>query len=79
MALDDFPEHQKNLEAFEKALPKLLKEGERGYALVGPESEITCWDTWKDALQVGYDSYGLNNPFIVQEIIDPRYINNVAA
>src|SRR5262245_33773914 len=59
---------EKELETYKRELPRLIQEGGQGkFALVHGDSVDSVWDTWKDALQAGYDRFGLE-PFLVKEI-----------
>jgi hypothetical protein len=59
---------ERELEVYQRELPRLLGEGGRGkFALVHGDSVNSVWDTWKDAVQIGYDRFGLE-PFLVKEI-----------
>jgi hypothetical protein len=70
---------ERELEAFGKQLPELLKdEGKRGkYALVHGDDIDSVWPTIEDALQAGYDRFGLD-VFLVKEITErekPQYFS----
>jgi hypothetical protein len=57
------------LRAYRRELPRLVDEGEQGrYALLMGDKLVSVWDTYRDALQAGYEKYGLNSPFAVQRI-----------
>jgi hypothetical protein len=54
--------------AFQRELPRLLEEGERGrFALVFGDEVVSVWDTRRDAVQVGRERFGMV-PIFVKEI-----------
>lgn len=57
---------QKELDRLEKELPSLL-DSEGRFALVHGDDAIEVFDSYDDALKVGYDKFGLD-PFLVQRI-----------
>jgi hypothetical protein len=70
---------ERDFAAFLRELPQLLQDGEnRGkYALVHGEQVDSIWSTIDEALQAGYDRFGIE-PFLVKEIIEveePRYFS----
>jgi hypothetical protein len=65
------------LEAFHRELHRLLDEGEAGrYAVVKGGQVVSTWDTYRDAIQYGYEKFGLE-PFLAQPI-DARYEQELA-
>ena len=64
--------------AYENALPDLLKE-EGKFALVKGENVVGVYESYEDALKVGYEKFGLESFFIkrIQQIEEPIYILNV--
>jgi hypothetical protein len=62
---------EQELEVFANQLPQLLKdEQKRGkYALVHGDKVDSVWPTVDEALQAGYDRFGLE-VFLVKEITD---------
>ena len=62
---------ERNVRAFEEALPGILIENEGRFAVGSADDGFTCWNTYGDALQRGYETYGVNEGFIVQQIISP--------
>jgi hypothetical protein len=51
-----------------RELPRLLAEGEEGrFAVVKGEVVDSVWDTRPDAVQAGYDRFGLG-PFMIHRI-----------
>jgi hypothetical protein len=54
---------------YRRELPALLAAGEEGrYALIVGDREFSVWDTYGDALQMGYRVAGLDAPFFVSKI-----------
>lgn len=58
---------EKELETFAKALPGSLSEQGK-YILIQGESVAGIFDTYQDALKIGYESFGLT-PFLVKQIL----------
>ena len=65
-------ELEDNLRAFEEQLPKLLETDEGRFAVGRVGNEFSCWDTYSDAVQRGYQQYGLK-PFLVQRVERPEF------
>ena len=70
---------ERELELFSRELPNLLQvEGNRGkYALVYEARVDSVWATVDEALEAGYDRFGVN-PFLVKQITEheePRYFS----
>jgi hypothetical protein len=67
---------ERELETYRKHLPELL--GQQGkYVLISGDKVDSIWDTQEDALQAGYDRFGLE-PFLVKEIAEvevPRFFS----
>ena len=62
------------MEAYYRELPRLIDEGEEGrYAVVKGTTVHGAWDTYRDALQYGYDRFGTES-FMVQ-VVDSRYLS----
>jgi len=61
-------DHDRNYNAFLKALPALLVGNEGRWAVGRAGDEFTCWDIYSDALQSGYAKYGLNTLFFGAKI-----------
>jgi hypothetical protein len=58
-----------DINAYMREAPRLLREGHDGrYALVCGGQVLSTWDTFSDALQAGYDRFGLDGPFMAQKI-----------
>ena len=58
---------EENLKFFEEKLPELLETDEGRFAVGRVGDKFTCWDTYGDAIQYGYERYGLN-PFLVKQV-----------
>jgi hypothetical protein len=59
------------LAALARELPRLLAEGHEGrHALVQGGRVEGVWDTFADAVEAGYDRFGLDR-FLVERIADP--------
>lgn len=70
---------ERELETFRRELPTLLQDaGKRGqYALVHGEQVHGVWPTVDEALEAGYQTFGLD-PFLVKEVTDnetPQYFS----
>jgi hypothetical protein len=60
-----------------RELPRLLEEGEAGrFAVIKGDLVLGAWDTYRDALQYGYERFGAE-PFMAQRI-DPRDVERLA-
>ena len=57
---------EKELAAYKSKLPELLPQ-EGKFALVHDDAVAGIWDTYEDALKIGYEKYGLK-PFLVKRI-----------
>ncbi|HEX3655004.1 MAG TPA: hypothetical protein VHV55_04325 [Pirellulales bacterium] len=55
------------LAIYEQQKAELLKHGEGRFALIGNGNVAGVWDTYDDALQAGYEKFGLK-PFLVKQI-----------
>ena len=74
---NEFPEQmaplRAEMEAYYRALPQLIEDGEEGrYAIVKGDTVYSAWDTYRDALQYGYERFGAEQ-FMVQ-VIDERFL-----
>jgi hypothetical protein len=50
-------------------LPRLLAEGQQGrFALIQEGRLISIWDTYGDAMQAGYDKFGIDAHVLATEI-----------
>jgi hypothetical protein len=70
---------ERELETFNRELARLLQEeGSRGkYALVHGDQVDSLWDSVDQALEAGYDRFGLE-PFLVKQVTEheqPRYFS----
>src|SRR5690242_16041901 len=55
--------------AYLRELPRLLGEGEEGrFALIHGDQLLGVWDTFGDALEAGYERFGLDGRFAAQRI-----------
>lgn len=67
------------LATYRRELARLIDAGEHGrYALIQGETLYGTWDTLRDALQAGYDRFGLGRPFATQKI-DRRDLTRIPA
>ena len=57
---------EKEQATYARELPKLLAS-EGKHVLIRGDEVIGTYDTYNDALQIGYDKFGLN-PFLVKRI-----------
>jgi hypothetical protein len=74
-------ELEKNLKYFKEQLPKLLETDVGRFAVGRSGDDFSCWDTYPDAIQWGYQKYGLK-PFIVKQVVRferPEFINYLRA
>jgi hypothetical protein len=59
---------ERELAAYQRELERLIQEGEGGrFALIYGDEVVSVWDTYRDAIQTGYDRFGLQ-PFMVKQI-----------
>ena len=66
--------YRAELRAFLQALPGLLADGHEGkHVLVKGDQVLTVWDTLVDAVQAGYERFGLDERFLCQPI-DPEFL-----
>jgi hypothetical protein len=62
------------MNAYMGAAPRLLREGNDGkYVLINGTQLYGIWDTFGDALQAGYDRFGLDGAFMAQKISSREY------
>lgn len=56
-------------DVYEQEKDRLLAEGGGGkYVLIGQGKIVGVWDTYEDALKVGYKQFGLDTRFLVKKI-----------
>lgn len=55
------------LAVYDRHKDELLQRGEGRYVLIGNGAVESIWDTYEDALQAGYQKFGLR-PFLVKQI-----------
>src|SRR5438034_6019266 len=75
--VEHMPENMKvraaEINTYMREMPRLLHDGHDGrFALISGDQLIGLWDTHADAMQAGYDRFGLGGRFIAQKI-DSRY------
>lgn len=73
----EFPEQlsamRAEMEAYYRALPRLLEDGEEGrHVIVKGSTVYSVWDTFRDARQRGGELFGMEQ-FMVQEV-DSRFL-----
>jgi hypothetical protein len=52
-----------------RVLPRLLAEGQHGrFALIQEGRLVSVWDTYADAIQAGYDKFGIDAHILAVEI-----------
>lgn len=59
---------QTELATYEAHKPELLALGEGKYVLIQGTTIHGVWGTYEDALTVGYQTFGVNTPFLVKQI-----------
>jgi hypothetical protein len=75
--VEHMPENMKaraaEINTYMREMPQLLRDGHDGrYALISADQLISLWDTHANAMEAGYDRFGLDGRFIAQKI-DSRY------
>lgn len=68
---------ERNIATFNEQLPELLKNNEEKYAVGSEGDDFNCFDNYVDALQHGYDSYGVNKEFLVREVLKSQRIHTI--
>ncbi len=58
---------QAELETYNKCKDELVAKGEGKFVLIRADRVAGMWDTYEDALQAGYNQFGLE-PFLVKRI-----------
>jgi hypothetical protein len=57
------------IQAYESMKNRLVAEGHVGkFALLAKSSLVGLWDTYEDALQAGYQNFGLAERFLVKKV-----------
>src|SRR4051795_8063896 len=57
------------INTYMREMPRLLAEGEEGhYALISGDTLYSIWETFGDALQAGYQQFGVDGHFCAQPI-----------
>jgi hypothetical protein len=52
-----------------RELPRLLHEGDEGrYALIHGGQLLSVWHTFGDAIEVGYERFGLDGRFVAKRV-----------
>ena len=70
---ENLRERAAEINVYMREMPRLLHDGHDGhYALISSDQLHSVWDTYSDALQAGYDRFGLDGRFIAQKI-DAEY------
>ena len=60
---------ERELATFKEKLPELLATAPSKYVLVHGEDVAGTWDTWGEAIDAGYERFGLE-PFLVKQIVE---------
>src|SRR3954469_8519668 len=76
--VEHMPENMKRraaeMNAYMREAPRLLREGNEGrYVLISEDQLFGVWDTFGDALEAGYERFGLDGRFIAQKIDSRDY------
>lgn len=67
---------EKELATYERLLPTLL--GQEGkFVLIHDETLDGVYDTYEDALKVGYHTVGVDRPFLVKQIQAIQQVQSV--
>lgn len=64
------------LDFFSRIKPELLASYRGKFAVIQGENLYGCWDTYGDALQHGYQTFGLD-PFLVKEVLESEPVHRV--
>jgi aromatic ring-cleaving dioxygenase len=67
---------EKELATYERLLPTLLDQ-EGKFVLIHDETLDGVYDTYEDALKVGYQTLGVDRPFLVRQIQAVQLIQSV--
>lgn len=61
---------ERELEIFQRELPRLLVEGQAGkHVLIHGDLVDSVWPTWEEAVEAGYERFELE-PFVVKLIAE---------
>ncbi len=63
---------KRELEAYEREKQNLLKDAGK-YVLIQGDQVVSVWSTYEDAIQAGYQQFGVKTPFLVKkiEVVEP--------
>ncbi len=62
---------EKELETYLREKARLLSEGQAGrYVLIHGEEVVGTFDTLDDALEAGYNRFGLDEPFMARQVAE---------
>jgi hypothetical protein len=62
-------ELQSELEIYEREKERLIAAGDQGkFAVIGDGALAGVFDTYEDALKVGYNRFGLETRFLVKKV-----------
>ena len=66
---------ENEIKLFEQKLPEMLQDREGQYVLIQSE-EISFFDDYTDAVNVGLEKYGPTDGFLVRQVLteQPKYI-----
>ncbi|KAF3978009.1 MAG: hypothetical protein HFP77_04010 [Methylococcales symbiont of Iophon sp. n. MRB-2018] len=64
---------EKEVETYKKLLPELLNEQGK-FALIHGEELAGVYETYDDALKIGYDKFGISYSFLVKKILASEQI-----
>lgn len=59
---------ERELEAYRKKFQELARDHAGRYALIYGDEVASAWDTYRDAMQAGYERYGVGTQFMVKQI-----------
>jgi hypothetical protein len=66
---------ERELQAYQRELPKLL-ERQGKFAVFHEDTLAGIWDSYEDALQAGYSTFGLQ-PFLVKQITAAEQVHSI--
>lgn len=67
---------ERELATYERLLPTLLDQ-EGKFVLIHDETLDGVYDTYEDALKVGYQTLGVDRPFLVKQIQAVQQVQSV--